>query len=154
MVNDMKKGFTLIELMFVIVIIAVISATAIVSFSQIDNDTTKKELEDKYKTIQRSASLYVDLNDTWLEQFADRGEIFIKLEELKNSNYISQDLKNRLTGEEIDTSYSVKLFIDEENGHEFVNSCIVNIKTVDGNEQVEYIANSEGKEPSNDEECN
>ena len=150
-----KKGFTLIELLIVVVIIGVISAAAIISFSQIDSDTTRKELEDKYKTIQRSASVYLDLNDTWLEQFADRKVIYIKLEELKNSNYINQDLINPVTGEEFDSSYSVKLFVDNEDGHEFVNSCIVEIINNEGVESFNCIANKDGKTPENcSAECN
>ena len=147
----MKKGFTLIELLVVIVIIGVISASAVVSFSNIDNETSKKDLASKYREIQRSASVYIDLNDEWLDQFMSRKEIYIKLNELKNSNYIKQDLINPVTNEEISSSYSVKLFIDTKDDMEFVNSCIVNVIN-DSN--ITCIANSNGDSPCDyDREC-
>ena len=157
----MKKGFTLIELMFVIVIIGVVSAAAIISFSNIDNDTSKTELQNKYKDIQRSASIYLDLNTSWLDQFADRGQMFIKLNELKNSNYINQNLDNPLTGEEINPDYYVKIFIKEETDsvtleeHSYVDTCIVDIKNEGESESINCIANSAGISPCNyNSDCN
>ena len=85
----MKKGFTLIELLIVIVIIAVVTVGATISFSNVNRDTAKENLKDNYVAIQRAASMYIDLNDSWLTQFANRREIFVRLSELKNTNYIS-----------------------------------------------------------------
>ena len=149
----MKKGFTLIELMLVIIIVGVISAGAIISFTNIDKETSQIELEDKYKEIQRSATLYIDLNDSWLDQFVNRREMYVKLNELKTTNYINQNLTNPVTGNEIDINYLVKVFIDKDTttSQEFVNTCIVDLISEDN---YECIANSEGKPCVSYDECN
>ncbi len=143
----MKKGFTLIELLVVVVIISVITVSATISFENIDSDTSKEDLENKYLEIQRAATMYIDLNDSWLEQFAQRKEMYIKLGELKNTNYISKDLYNPVTGEEIPSNYTVKLYVANKGSStsEYMDTCLVDITNVGGEEIVKCIANSDGK---------
>ena len=43
-----KDGFTLLELMIVVLIVAVIGVAATISFSTIDSDTSQLELKNKY----------------------------------------------------------------------------------------------------------
>ena len=143
----MKKGFTLIELLIVVVIIAVVTVGATISFSNVNRDTAKENLKDNYVAIQRAASMYIDLNDSWLTQFANRREIFVRLSELKNTNYISKELMDPVKNEEIPSNYTVKLYIASQNGakeKEYVDSCIVDITVVGDDEIVKCIANSNG----------
>ena len=63
----MKKGFTLMELLVVIVIVAVISVSSVLAFGNIDDSTAVKDRMNIYKDIQRSAILYVDLNNLTME---------------------------------------------------------------------------------------
>ena len=63
-----KKGFTLIELMVVIAILAVVSASTIVIFDNTDKNTADSELRATYTGIQRDAILFMDLTDSWREQ--------------------------------------------------------------------------------------
>ncbi len=141
----MKKGFTLMELLVVIVIISVVTVSATISFMNIDNDTTNKDLKSKYVEIQRAASMYIDLNDSWLTQFAEKREMFIKLSELKNTNYVSADIVNPVTNEEIPGNYSIKIYINSKDAvSEYVDTCIVDITSSGGKEVVKCIANSSG----------
>ena len=48
-----KKGFTLVELMAVLIIVSVVSVSSIITFGQINKDTSKNELANNYKEIQR-----------------------------------------------------------------------------------------------------
>ena len=143
----MKKGFTLIELLVVIVVISVVTVSATISFMNIDNDTTNQDLKNKYMEIQRAASMYIDLNDSWLNQFAERREMFIKIGELKNTNYISSEIENPVTNEEIPSNYTIKLYITDNGSKatEYVDSCIVDITSVGGKEIVKCIANNKGE---------
>ena len=71
-----KKGFTLMELLVVIVIVAVVSVGATISFGTVDDNTAIKERINQFKEIQRSANLYLDLNDqATINQFISDGSI-------------------------------------------------------------------------------
>ena len=140
----MKKGFTLIELLVVIVIVAVVSVGATISFSNIDDDTSKKELLNMYKDIQRGAGLYLDLHQAALDQLISEGRVTLKINTLQDENFISRDLTNPINGESIDNTSSVVLYIktDESSGNEYVDSCVVNFK---GDGTKTCIANSNGE---------
>ena len=129
----MKKGFTLLELLVVIMIVAVVSISATISFSSVDDDTSKKELTNKYIEIQRATHLYLDLHNSDLEWFIENKTIDVKLSELKNENYITIDLSNPVTKEDISESYFVRLCINKDpvDGHEFVDSSIIDKKLKD-----------------------
>ena len=124
-----KKGFTLMELLIVILIVSVVSVGAIISFGQVDDTAAKKERANQYAEIQRAASLYLDLHDALLKQFVSDQNTMIKLYTLQEEGYISRDLEDPVTTKEIDNSYSVILYVDthELDGKEVqnVNSCIV-----------------------------
>ena len=136
-----KKGFTLMELLIVIVIIAVVSVAASVSFSNIDDETAGKELANTYKDIQRAASLYLDLHDSALEQFINESRVTIKISTLQEENYVSKDLVNPITGEDIDSSASVVIYIEKDgNTKKYVNTCIVSFTK----DSTQCIANSQG----------
>ena len=53
-----KKGFTLMELLFVIVIVSLISISSVIVFGNIDDETSIKDRISIYKDIQKSALLY------------------------------------------------------------------------------------------------
>lgn len=123
--NKDKNGFTLMELLVVILIISVVSVSATISFSSIDDATKQKELENKYSEIQRSAGLYLDLHNSYLNTFITNKEMYIKLNVLKEENYITTDLENPVTGDNISLDYYVKLFVPEDGSK--VDSCIVQV---------------------------
>ena len=121
-----KKGFTLIELLIVIVIMGVVGTSSMIMFNNIDDDTAEVDRENTYKTIQRSAILYLDLNDDWLKQFKDKKEMFIEMSELMGTNYVSSSLEDPVTNEEIPSNYIVKLYISKDrHGREYMDSCIL-----------------------------
>lgn len=122
----MKKGFTLMELLFVVVIVSVISISSVVVFGNIDDSTAIKDRMNTYVDIQRGAVLYIDLNDYWLAQFKENKEIKIELSELKNSNYIDIDIQDPVTNKEIPSNYMVQIYTAEDPyGNEYIDTCIV-----------------------------
>ncbi len=143
-----KNGFTLMELLAVIMILAVVSVAATLSFGNIDNTTSVNELKNRYIEIQRAASLYVDLNDneTYLDELTGRnssGITRVSVGTLKSNNYIN-DLSNPVTGEDIPLSTVVVLYI-KENNH--VDTCIISSEN-DANtlqENTSCVANSKGE---------
>lgn len=118
-----KKGFTLMELLAVILILAVVSVSSTIAFGNIDDTTAKQELRNKYIEIQRAASLYVDLNDDqpYIHEFANKGRTRITVNELKNNNYIS-DLSDPLGGGDIPLSYTVVIYLTDD---KHIDTCII-----------------------------
>ena len=140
-----KKGFTLMELLIVIAIVAVVGVASAISFNSVNEDAAKEELINKYMEIQRSANLYLDLNNSELEWFMQNHYSDIKLTDLRQGNYITSDLTNPVTKEDISEKYYVRLCVNEDD--DYVESCIID-KTVNnsGVPVVKYIANQYGKE--------
>ena len=126
-----KNGFTLLELLAVVVIVAVVGVSASLAFNNIEDETADEELTNKYVEIQRAANLYLDLHSADLEWFIENEVIFYKLADLKNENYITSDLDNPVTGGLISSNYYVKIYIKREptsyNAYE-VSSCIIDRK--------------------------
>lgn len=122
----MKSGFTLMELLFVIVIVSVISISSVVVFGNIDDSTAQKDRVNTYTDIQRAAVLYIDLNDYWLAQFKENKEIKIELSELKTSNYIDIDVQDPVSNTEIPSNYMVQIYTaTDPYGNEYIDTCIV-----------------------------
>ena len=121
-----KDGFTLLELMIVVLIVAVIGVAATISFSSIDSDTSQLELKNKYLEIQRAANLYLDLHNADLKWIMENKQIDVKIGDLKSENYLTNDLSNPVTGEDISEAYFVRLYIAKDsNNEDYVNSCII-----------------------------
>lgn len=122
----MKKGFTLMELLVVIVIVSVISVSSVLAFGNIDDSTAIKDRINVYKNIQRSAKLYVDLNNSWLNQFRAKGFMYIGIMELKNSNYVDIEVEDPVTGEEIPSNYIIKIYTAKDSDNmEYIDTCII-----------------------------
>ena len=119
----MKKGFTLLELLAVVLIVAVVGVSATLAFSNIDDDTADEDLKNKYTEIQRAANLYLDLHSSDIEWFMNNRVIYYKLSDLRNENYITDDLSDPVHGDDISTNLYVKLYIASDNSE--VSSCIV-----------------------------
>lgn len=141
----MKKGFTLLELLAVLAILAFLGVSSVILFSKNNEDINLEDLKNKYKEIQNAAILYIDLNDSWLSTFTENGEAFIKLGILQNENYISKTMKNPVNGETFPSNYLVKVYI-KNNGNsdlskQYVDTCIISYQS-DNN--IKCIANREG----------
>lgn len=147
-----RKGFTLLELLVVIVIISVVTVSTIINFGTADDDTAELELKENYKTIQRGATIFLDMNDAWISQFTTKNEIFVRLSELQNQNFVSSEIVDPVTYDEIPNSYMVKIYVDKNTKNasgeviEKVNTCILDIQyDTNGNEVAFCIANSNGE---------
>lgn len=143
-----KKGFTLMELLAVILILAVVSVSSTIAFGNIDDTTAKTELKNKYIEIQRAASLYVDLNDDqpYIHEFSNKGITRITVNELKNNNYIS-DLSDPLSGGDIPLSYTVVIYLTDD---KHIDTCIIESEyetdaTGNAIETKHCVANSKGE---------
>lgn len=88
-----KKGFTLIEILSTIVIIAILSSVTITSFIIIKNKALQKDLEAKLEIVELAAYKYGNDNkdDIWAEESGCRN---ITTNELINLGYLKSDSEN------------------------------------------------------------
>ena len=99
-----RNGFTLMELLVVIVIISVLSIIVIPSIISINQNINKRLLEEKKEHIESSAILYANNNE---DIFNGTDEVRVFVYELINTNYITVDVDtadNRCTGATGDTT--------------------------------------------------
>lgn len=123
----MKKGFTLMELLVVIVIVSVISVSSVLVFGNIDDSTALQDRANIYKDIQRSAALYIDLENSWLGQFREKGYMYARLDALMDMNYVEDGLEDPVTGDPIPRNYLVKVYTAKDPaGNEYIDTCILN----------------------------
>ena len=121
-----KSGFTLIEILLVVVMIAVITVSSVVVFNNTSEISKAEELKSSYVEIQRAARMYIDLNDYWVNSFNANKKINIKLGELQSTNYVANNLKDPKTGDELDSTLIVKLYITQINDKDgYISSCIL-----------------------------
>lgn len=85
--NMEKKGFTLIEILLVIALIAALSVTVGVSMSGIFKNEEDKKLKEYYETIEKAACVYAEIKD-----YKDNRTI--TKNELLDAGLISKNLKN------------------------------------------------------------
>lgn len=147
-----KKGFTLIELLVILAVMAIAGVASLVLFSTSNENADKEELKNKYMEIQKAAVVYVDLNNSWLSSFTSGNEIYVKLGELQNTNYLSRNINNPVTGEKFPGSYLIKIFKTTFDGNEstsFIDTCIISRE----GENTRCIADSDGNSCECCENC-
>jgi prepilin-type N-terminal cleavage/methylation domain-containing protein len=137
----MKNGFTLIEILLVVALVAIISVSSIIIFERSSSSTNEEKLIKTYVDIQRAAIIYMDLNSTWLESFREEKSLTVKIGLLQNENYIDLNIKNPVTKTNIPSDYLVKVYVAGNNEEEYLNSCIIKYNADDA----VCIANNSGK---------
>ncbi len=136
----MKNGFTLVELLIVIVITVTVSAGSAMLFGKSNSDTNEEDLRGRYREIQRSAIIYTDLNDNYRKTLNESKEVYVKLGELQSSNFVDKNFSNTVTKEAFPKNYIVKIYVASSGDNEYLDSCVLRYS----NGQEICIANSRG----------
>jgi len=84
-----KKGFTLVELLVVVVIIAILSIIIVPSVIKVNKNINKRLLSEKLENIESSAILYANNNE---EIFNGTDVVYVYVYELVDANYMTPDV--------------------------------------------------------------
>ena len=113
-----KNGFSLVELLAVVVIIGLLSAIAIVSVNSIIKNAEKKYYDTQKNTLKMAAQSYTQYNRNSLPKSIGQSRN-ITLKELKDKKYVGE-IKNRQgTSCDVNKSY-VKVFKYSKNSYNYI----------------------------------
>ena len=108
--NMKNNGFTLVELIITITLIAIISVSIGVSISGMLSREKESQAEEYDKTIADAACVYAELND--ITYTTDE----VTIQDLLDAGLITKDLTNPLSDKEITEYASDKVLISWDNG--------------------------------------
>ena len=121
--DSMKRGFTLVELLAVLILLGVVSLIAIPSIGKILNRSREKARESTKNELIKAAKNYYADN---IRELPDAGSHkCLSVSEIEESGYISNDDIVDPTTEEKLTGY-VKIYFDNtynQYTYEYVKSC-------------------------------
>lgn len=90
----MKRGFTLIEMLGILVVLAVIILVSLPSIVQTNRNSKQAELDENKETIFMAAETYIELNKDARANLKQNKYYYVKLTTLVDEGLLSSNLKN------------------------------------------------------------
>lgn len=91
----MKKGFTLVELLGVIVILGIIAMIAIPTINSALNSSRQKAYDEQIKTLEDTARTYMSKNSLKLPSQSEGSKCCLSVSVMKQSGLLTdEDIKN------------------------------------------------------------
>ena len=111
-----KKGFTLIEILIVLVVLVTATTGATIGIKEIQKKSEQKSLRELYTMVETAADTYLNLNDeSRLELLNDEiTEKCIRVYILQNAGLVKSDLDNPVTKKRVPGNLCVISYINEE----------------------------------------
>ena len=111
-----KKGFTLIEILIVLVVLVTVTTGATIGIKEIQKKSEQKALRELYTMVETAADTYLNLNDeSRLELLNDEiTEKCIRVYILQNAGLVKSDLDNPVTKKRVPGNLCVISYINEE----------------------------------------
>ncbi|MEG2322300.1 MAG: prepilin-type N-terminal cleavage/methylation domain-containing protein [Bacilli bacterium] len=104
----MKKGFTLIEMLAIVILLGVIGLIATTTISGVIKDNQKKLYDDQIINIINGAKNWAGAN-VWQLPNKDNEEITLTLIQLKQAGFVENDIKDPITKENFPNDLKVKI---------------------------------------------
>ena len=112
-----KKGFTLVELIATIVLIAVIGAIIIFNVTNISSTNRDSEYERFVAAVKSAAQVYADQNpDVFDSLYVNKAFVYITVGDLIEEGLLDENLKNPYTEKRIGAKERIKGNLDTDNG--------------------------------------
>ncbi len=103
-----NKGFTMVELLMTVVILGILSVTAITAVSRLITKSKTEQKENQEKTMEIAARSYLQSNTDMMPKAIGESRT-IKARDLKNANFLKEDLKDSAGEDCMEKSY-VKVY--------------------------------------------
>ena len=103
-----NKGFSLVELLAVIVILGILAAVGLGVTSYLVDRAKKDKMDSQKNTVTMSAQTYMQNNKNLVPKIIGESKI-IKVSDLRRSNYLTEDIKNNKGESCMEKSY-VKVY--------------------------------------------
>lgn len=103
-----NKGFTLTELLVVIVILLSVTSGTIFGLQKIQNNSEEKRLKELIKEIEMAADIYINSHPAYMEDLLNTNEKkCIRLYVLQREGLVDINLVNPVTGQNIPANLCV-----------------------------------------------
>ena len=113
----MKKAFTLIEILTVIIILGIITTLIVPITIGIIQDTKQSVYDNQVIAIKNAASAYIIENGSSIEDLEEVGGTYtLTLNDLVSGGYIESPIHNQLTNEEMNLTTTTILVTKLNNG--------------------------------------
>lgn len=106
----MKKGFTLVELLAVLVILGVITLVAVPNIMKTNENSRQKEIDEYKKTIENAAEIYVEThpNNQGVIGLVNGEELCVEKDAILEYGLLNKNLRNPQTSASVeDEAWSV-----------------------------------------------
>lgn len=113
----MKKGFTLIEMLGIILILSILALVTYSGITTLNRKSELKEFEDYKKTLYMAAETYLNVNN-----IDKNNENYVNVNVLLQENLIDKVVKNPDTKQE---EYNAKIKVKKDNAGVLVFEYIV-----------------------------
>ena len=118
-----KKGFTLTELLVVIVLLVVVTGSTVFGIDEISKQSREKRLKELEKEISHAADIYFADNSVYSLSLLNKeiDQRCTRLYVLQNAGLLNQELINPITNKRIPANLCVNSTLNEEGViiHEF-----------------------------------
>lgn len=112
-----KKGFTLIEIIGIIILLALIGLLVYPTVIRIIGDSKEELYQKNISEIERMAANWASINEDKLPTIDKRG-YYLKLDEMKEGGFIDGDVINPKTGEPLDGCVGI-IYDKSKNRHNY-----------------------------------
>lgn len=90
----MKRGFTLIEMLGILVVLSVIILISLPSIIQTNKNAKQSEIDDAEKTILMAAETYIEIDEQAAQKLKKNNYYYVKLSTLVSEGLLSNNMKN------------------------------------------------------------
>ena len=111
-----KRGFTLIEILIVLVVLVTVTAGATIGIKEIQKRSEERNLRELYTMIETAADTYLSINDEYREELLNDEitEKCLRIYTLQNEGLLKEELSNPVTKKRIPGNLCVISYINDE----------------------------------------